>query len=77
MKTRQILEDLKDQIVQLIEKSSAKDLSENARALMTQGLAKLDMVTREEFDTHTLQIEQMREKMESLEKRLFELENKK
>ena len=51
-----------------------KDLETNFRAVLRSSLAKLDVVTREEFDTQTRVLQRTREKLEQLEARLQELE---
>jgi len=45
--------DLQNKISQAIENSPAKDIEKNVKSMMTQGFAKLDLVTREEFDIQT------------------------
>ena len=52
----------------------AKDIEKNVRALLAQGFAKLDLVTREEFDVQTQLLERTREKLAALEVRVAELE---
>ena len=51
-----------------------EDIEKNMRALLTQGFAKLDLVTREEFDVQTQVLERTREKLSALEARITELE---
>jgi hypothetical protein len=51
-----------------------KDLETNFRAVLRSSLAKLDLVTRDEFDTQTRVLQRTREKLEQLEARLRELE---
>ena len=51
-----------------------KDLETNFRAVLRSSLAKMDVVTREEFDTQTRVLQRTREKLEQLEARLRELE---
>jgi hypothetical protein len=43
-------EDLQSKINKAIENSPAKDIEKNVKAMLSQGFAKLDLVTREEFD---------------------------
>jgi ubiquinone biosynthesis accessory factor UbiK len=50
------------------------DLEENFRAVLQSGLAKLDLVTRQEFDVQAGVLKRTREKLEALETRLAELE---
>ena len=47
----------------------------NTRALLETALARLDLVTREEFEVQSTMLRRTREKLEMLEARLAELEN--
>jgi BMFP domain-containing protein YqiC len=66
--------DLQGKINQAIENSPAKDIERNMKAMMTQGLSKLDLVTREEFDIQAQVLAKTRAKLEALEARVAELE---
>ncbi|HEY1148103.1 MAG TPA: accessory factor UbiK family protein [Pseudoduganella sp.] len=68
--------DLQSKVNQVIENSPAKDIEKNVKAMMTQGFAKLDLVTREEFDIQRQMLEKTRAKLELVEQRLAELEAK-
>ncbi len=74
METRQFFDDLQSKINQILETSPAKDIEKNVKALLTQGFAKLDLVTREEFDIQALQLTKIRERLDVLEKRVEQLE---
>ena len=50
------------------------DLEQNFKAVLQGGLAKLDLVTRQEFDIQTAVLRRTREKLAELERRLGELE---
>ena len=50
------------------------DVEENFRAVLRAGLSRLDLVTREEFDVQQAVLLRTREKLETLESRLAELE---
>jgi BMFP domain-containing protein YqiC len=50
------------------------DLEKNFRSVLQSGLAKLDVVTRQEFDVQAGVLKRTREKLEALETRLAELE---
>ena len=52
------------------------DLRKNIRTLLEGTLAKLDLVTREEFDAQTRVLARTREKLEQLEKTVTGLEKK-
>ncbi len=49
------------------------DLKKNLRANLEAGLAKLDLVTREEFDVQTAVLARTREKLTRLERQVEEL----
>lgn len=50
------------------------DLERNFRAALQSGLAKLDLVTREEFEVQRAVLLRTREKVEQLERQIAELE---
>ena len=50
------------------------DLEQNFKAVLQSGLAKLDLVTRQEFDTQAEVLRKTREKVERLELLVAELE---
>jgi BMFP domain-containing protein YqiC len=50
------------------------DIQRNLRAGMEAGLARLDLVTREEFDVQTAVLARTRAKLEALEVRVAEME---
>jgi BMFP domain-containing protein YqiC len=52
------------------------DMEKNFRALLEAGLAKMNLVTREEFDVQQRVLERSREKLTALEAKLAELEQK-
>ncbi len=51
-----------------------QDLENNFRAVLQSGLTKLDLVTRREFDVQAGVLKRTREKLETLEGRLAELQ---
>jgi hypothetical protein len=51
------------------------DVEKNVRAAMSATFAKLDLVTREEFDIQTQVLHRTREKLEALAIRVAELES--
>ena len=67
-------DDLVARIGQAIEQSPAKDIEQNVRAMLSAGLARLDLVPRAEFDVQAQVLLKTREKLEALEARLAELE---
>ena len=50
------------------------ELEKNMRPVLQAGLAKLDLVTREEFEVQKAVLRRTREKLEALEQRLAELD---
>ena len=67
---------MQTKINQVLENSPAKDIEKNVKAMMSQGFAKLDLVTREEFDIQAQVLAKTRAKLEALEARVAELETK-
>ena len=50
------------------------DLERNFKAVLQGGLAKLDLVTRQEFDIQAAVLRRSRERLEELERRIAALE---
>jgi len=67
-------DEISAKLSELAEKSPAKDIEKNARALLAQGFSKLDLVTREEFDIQTQLLSRTVEKLAELEARVAALE---
>ncbi len=51
-----------------------RDLEDNFKAVLQSGLAKLDLVTRQEFDVQAGVLRRTREKLEALEAKVAALE---
>ena len=68
------LEDIGAKMSALLANSPAKDIEKNAKAVMSGLFAKLDLVTREEFDIQTQVLARTREKLKALEARVDALE---
>ena len=71
------LDDLQSSVSSLIQQTPAADLQKNLKALLTQQFARLELVTREEFDTQSKVLARTRAKLDELERRLAELEQRK
>lgn len=69
-----VFEDLSAKLNEAVNSSPAKDIEKNMRALLAQGFAKLDLVTREEFDIQAQVLARAREQLTALEARVTELE---
>ena len=63
-------------IGQVIANSPAKDIEKNVKAMLASSLARLDLVPRAEFDVQAQVLLKTRAKLEALEKRLAELEQR-
>jgi ubiquinone biosynthesis accessory factor UbiK len=51
-----------------------RELEQNFKGVLQSQLARLDLVTREEFDVQTAVLKRTREKLAALERRLAEIE---
>jgi len=63
-------------IGQIIESSPAKDIEKNVKAMLASSLVRLDLVPRAEFEVQAQVLLKTRAKLEALEKRLAELEER-
>ena len=64
------LEELQQRIAALLAGTPAADLQKNLKALLAQQFARLDLVTREEFETQREVLAKTRAKLEALEARM-------
>ena len=71
-----ILEDLSARLGAIIAASPVADVEKNARALLSSFFAKLDLVSREEFDIQSQVLLRTREKIKALEERVARLEDR-
>ena len=55
-------------------RAAQRDLESNFRAVLRSSLSKLDLVTRDEFDTQSRVLERTRARLEALEARVREME---
>ena len=75
--SRPSLDDLARQLADAVPrnlKAFGDDLERNFKSLLQAGLAKMDLVTREEFDLQVAVLQRTREKLEALEERIGNLE---
>ena len=73
---QKILNDIESRMREVFAQSPAADLEKNVRALLGGFFAKLDLVTREEFDVQRQVLLRTREKLAELEAQVAELERK-
>ena len=69
-----IFADLSARLAAAAAANPAKDLERNFRAMLAATFARLDLVTREEYDVQAAVLARAREKLATLEKRVAELE---
>ena len=74
MSAAKVLEEVSARISEAVAASPARDIEKNVRALLSSALARLDLVTREEFDVQAKVLQRTREKLEALAARVAELE---
>ena len=68
------MEEIGAKMSALLANSPAKDIEKNAKMVMSGFFAKLDLVTREEFDVQAQVLARTREKLKDLEARVDALE---
>lgn len=68
------LDELHNRVLALLADTPAEDLRKNLKALLTQQFARLELVTRDEFDTQSQVLARTRAKLEALEARVAALE---
>ncbi len=76
MNRNEWLGEFQKNISELIAKSPAADIERNVKAFMGQTFARMDLVTRDEFDTYKLMLERALARIAALEQRVDQLEGK-
>ena len=71
-----VLSELSAKLAALAAANPAKDLEKNVRGLLSSAFARLDLVSREEYDVQTQVLAKAREKLAQLEARVAELESR-
>ncbi len=74
MLNAKFFDDLSAKLSEAMQSGPAKDIEKNVRALLMQGFAKLDLITREEFDIQAQVLARTREHLTALEARVATLE---
>ncbi len=67
MLNAKFFEEMSTKLNELVASGPAKDFEKNARALLAQGFAKLDLVTREEYEVLAARIEKLEARLAALE----------
>lgn len=73
MNTR-LIDDISERINAFLRNTPAGDVQKNLKAALTQAFARMDLVTREEFDVQSQVLARTREKLTQLEVRVAALE---
>ena len=68
------LNEISNKIREIVKDSPLPDIEKNIDALLKGMFTKMELVTREEFDVQTEVLKRTRQKLEELEKKLFEIE---
>lgn len=68
-------EEFQKNISELIAKSPAADIERNVKAMMSQTFSRLDLITREEFDTQSELLERALARISVLEAKVQALES--
>ena len=76
MLNQQLIDEVSAKIRDLLANTPARDVETNMRAMLAAMFARLDLVTRHEFDVQTEILARAREKLAELEARLAELDKK-
>jgi len=76
MLNQEVIEEISGKINEALAASPARDIEKNVRAVLAGVFSRLDLVTREEFDVQREVLARTREKLDLLEVKLAELENK-
>ncbi len=68
------IDEINRRVQELIANTPIEDVQKNLRALLSSWFARLDLVTREEFDAQQAVLQRTREKLSSMDTRVAELE---
>ena len=71
-----VLDELSNRLAELFAATPAKDFEKNAKAMLASMFARLDLVTREEFDVQREVLARARERLAALESKVTELETR-
>ena len=71
------LNEISNKIREIVKDSPLPDIEKNIDALLKSMFTKMELVTREEFDVQMEVLKRTRQKLEELEKKLFEIEARK
>ncbi len=72
---QKLLDDINEKLKAVMAQSPAADLERNLRAMLGAGFARLDLVSREEFDIQREVLARTRARLAELEKQVAALES--
>ena len=72
-----LLAELSARLAAIAAENPVRDLEKNFRGMLSAAFARMDLVTREEYDVQVQVLARAREKLAQLEQRLAELEARK
>ncbi len=75
MLSQRLFDEINQKLADVLASSPAKDIEKNLKATLAAAFAKLDLVTREEFDIQQAVLAKTREKLTALETRIAAMEN--
>ena len=76
MAENRLFEEMDRKVKEIFARSPAADLEKNLRVLLQSTFARLDLVTREEFDVQREVLARTRARLEALEAKLAALEKR-
>jgi BMFP domain-containing protein YqiC len=76
MLNKEKIQNLSNKIRHIIKDSPVSDLEDNINALLKSTFTKMDLINREEFDVQTEVLKRTRSKLETLEAKIIDLEQK-
>jgi len=76
MLNKEKIQNLSNKIKNIIKDSPVSDMEDNINALLKSTFTKMDLVNREEFDVQTEVLKRTRSKLETLEAKIIDLEQK-
>jgi BMFP domain-containing protein YqiC len=71
-----LFDELGARVRAMLDDSPARDIEKNVKAMLMSGFARLDLITREEFDVQSEVLKRTREKLTQLEARVAALEQR-
>lgn len=74
MPSQKLLDEIAAKINEVVSQGPVKDVEKNLRALLQNMFARMDLVTREEFEVQQEVLLRTREKLAQMEARIAELE---